>query len=201
MEFIYSDGGRSNYFKATNVGDCVTRAICNATGKDYKEVYKRLKELSKLETERQIQKHRGQKRSSVRDGVFKETWKKYLEEIGWIHYSTTSIGQVERTHLNEKELPKGILIVQVSKHLTCVKDGVLYDTYDCSRDGNRMVYGYWTAPNEEQKKEREKKLKKLNEAKIKVEIKKVKDKYNKKIKELQKEMNKKIKEIEKAGEK
>lgn len=37
MKFHYSDGGRSNYFKATNVGDCVTRAICNATGKDYKE--------------------------------------------------------------------------------------------------------------------------------------------------------------------
>lgn len=32
MKFHYSDGGRSNYFKATNVGDCVTRAICNATG-------------------------------------------------------------------------------------------------------------------------------------------------------------------------
>lgn len=49
MKFHYSDGGRSNYFKATNVGDCVTRAICNATGKDYKEVYKALNELSLTE--------------------------------------------------------------------------------------------------------------------------------------------------------
>lgn len=31
-----------------------------------------------------------------------------------------------------------------SKHLTCVKDRVLYDTYDCSRDGTRCVYGYWS---------------------------------------------------------
>jgi hypothetical protein len=33
MKFIYSDGGRSKYFKGT-AGDCVVRAICNATGKD-----------------------------------------------------------------------------------------------------------------------------------------------------------------------
>ena len=36
MKFIYDDGGRSKYFKAKGVSDCVTRAICNATGKDYK---------------------------------------------------------------------------------------------------------------------------------------------------------------------
>ena len=45
MEFIYSDGGRSKYFKAEHVGDCVTRAICNATGMDYKEVYDALKDV------------------------------------------------------------------------------------------------------------------------------------------------------------
>ena len=49
MKFQYSDGGRSNYFKAANVGDCVTRAICNATGKDYKEVYNALNERAKNE--------------------------------------------------------------------------------------------------------------------------------------------------------
>lgn len=47
MEFVYNDGGRSKYFRASGVGDCVTRAICNATGKDYKEVYDRLKILAK----------------------------------------------------------------------------------------------------------------------------------------------------------
>ena len=47
MEFVYSDGGRSKYFKANNVGDCVTRAICNATGKDYKEVYDALNDMAK----------------------------------------------------------------------------------------------------------------------------------------------------------
>ena len=145
MEFVYADGGRRKYFKAKNVGDCVTRAICNATGKDYKEVYNRLKELAQEETTKQLKKHRGGKRSSVRDGVFMETWKKYLKEIGWVRRSTITKGSSQRMHLNENELPNGNLIVQVSKHLTCVKDKVLYDTYDCTRDGERLVYGYWIA--------------------------------------------------------
>ena len=39
MEWVYDDGGRSKYFKAEHVGDCVCRAIAIGTGKDYKEVY------------------------------------------------------------------------------------------------------------------------------------------------------------------
>jgi hypothetical protein len=37
----------------------------------------------------------------------------------------------------------GTLIVSCSKHITVVKDKVLHDTYDCSRNGTRCVYGYW----------------------------------------------------------
>lgn len=144
MEFIYNDGGRSKYFKADNVGDCVTRAICNATGKDYKEVYDALNKMGKAETSTQLKRHRGHKRSESRNGVFKETWKEYLDSIGWEHHATMGIGSGCQVHLTADELPKGTIIVQVSKHLTCVKDGVIYDTYDCSRDGTRCVYGYWT---------------------------------------------------------
>lgn len=218
MRFIYNDGGRSKYFKATNVGDCVTRAICNATGKDYLEVYKRLKEMSKSES---VKHHRGHRQSSVRDGVFRETWKKYLDEIGWKHVITANIGQSKKIHLTDDELPNDkIMIVQVSKHLTCIKNGVIYDTYDCSRDGARMVYGYWIAPTEEEvnakleneriaKELKEKQEKALNETKAKIEV--VKKKYQpkltkleKKIKELQHElkietnrMNKEINKIKK----
>jgi hypothetical protein len=38
------------------------------------------------------------------------------------------------------------LLVKVSGHLTAVVDGVLYDTYDCSRCGMRRVYGYFSKP-------------------------------------------------------
>ena len=141
MRFIYSDGGRSKYFKATNVGDCVVRAICNASGKDYKEVYDALNALSKSE---RIGK-RKRTISNSRSGVYKQTYRKYIEDVlGWRWIGCSGIGKGISVHLNENEMPsKGTFIVKVSKHLTCVKDGVLVDTYDCTRDGQRAVYGYW----------------------------------------------------------
>ena len=39
MKWIYNDGGRSKYYKATNVRDCVCRAIAIANNEDYKMVY------------------------------------------------------------------------------------------------------------------------------------------------------------------
>ena len=142
MKMIYSDGGRSQYFKAQNVGDCVTRAICNATGMDYKQVYDDLKELAKKERITKRHKHR----STVRDGVSRNTLNKYIKSLGWIWVPKMTIGSGCTLHLSEYEFPMGTYIVSVSKHLTCVKDKVLYDTYNCSRKGNRCVYGYWYKP-------------------------------------------------------
>lgn len=53
------------------------------------------------------------------------------------------IGQGCRVHLRQGELPHGRLVVSVSKHLTAVIDGVIYDTHDPSRGGMRCVYGYY----------------------------------------------------------
>lgn len=128
MRFVYSDGGRSQYFKAEKVGDCVCRAICNATGEDYKKIYDLLSEKGK----------------SARNGVSKDKSRKLLKEMGWTWHPTMTIGSGCKVHLKEDELPKGVLIVSVSKHLTCIKDGVIYDTYDCSRGETRCVYGYYT---------------------------------------------------------
>ena len=139
MKFIYNDGGRSKYFKAEKAGDCVCRAICNATGKDYKEVYDSLNDLSK--TERTGKRKKGI--SSARNGVYKNTYKKLLESMGWRWFPAMQIGSGCTMHMRAEELPKGVLIVRLSRHLTCVKDGVIYDTYDCSRDGTRCVYGYF----------------------------------------------------------
>ena len=139
MEFVYSDGGRSNYFKAEKVGDCVTRAIANATGIDYKEIYDALNNLAK--SERKTKRKR--RVSSSRNGVYKDTFKKYLESKGYKWIPTMQIGSGCKVHLKADELPDGVLIVSLSRHLTCVKDGVIYDTYDCSRDETRCVYGYW----------------------------------------------------------
>lgn len=140
MKFVYSDGGRSKYFKAQNVGDCVVRAICNATGKDYKEVYDAINELAK--SERKGKRKRGV--SNARNGVYTATSKKYIENVlGWKWHATMFIGSGCKVHLREDELPSGNLILNLSGHHSCVRDGVIYDTFDPSRGGTRCVYGYW----------------------------------------------------------
>ena len=129
MKFVYNDGGRSKYFKAQNVGDCAVRAIAIAMKKDYLEVYKDLKKLNKGD--------------SCRNGTPKNVWKKYMESNGWRWIPCMTIGSGCQVHLDENELPKGRLVVSVSKHLVCVENGVVYDTYDCTREGSRCVYGYY----------------------------------------------------------
>ena len=138
MKWIYDDGGRSKYFQANDVGDCAVRAIAIATGKDYLEVYNGLKELNNGK--------------SCRNGTPKKVDKEYLRRLGWRWTPTMKIGSGCNVHLDENELPMGTLVVQVSKHLVCVKDGVIYDTYDCSRGGSRCVYGYWTKPQEQKER-------------------------------------------------
>ena len=142
MEWVYDDGGRSRYFKAEHVGDCVCRAIAIATGRDYREVYDDINELAR--GERTGKRKRGV--SSARNGVYKGTIRKLMESYGWEWVPTMQIGQGCKVHLRAEELPSGPLVVNVSKHTTAVVDGVLHDTYDCSRDGTRCVYGYFRPP-------------------------------------------------------
>lgn len=138
MKWVYSDGGRGKYFKAEKVGDCVCRAIANATGKDYKEIYNGLAAMMK-----EIRK-RGDKRRTPRDGIAGATARKYITEVlGWKWNPVMKIGTGCKMHLREDELPGGTIIVSLSGHYSCVKDGVLYDTYDCTRGGTRCVYGYY----------------------------------------------------------
>jgi hypothetical protein len=67
-----------------------------------------------------------------------------MAELGFTFYATMGIGTGCTTHLDADELPPGRIIVALSKHYAAVIDGVLHDTYDCTRDGTRCVYGYWS---------------------------------------------------------
>lgn len=145
MKFIEHDGGRSEAGFKGKTGDCVTRAIAIATGLPYQEVYdelfKRAKEYA--QTHRNKYARSLQKNPSPRDGMHRCIYEPYLFERGFIWEATMGIGTGCTMHLRESELPSGILIATVSKHLTCVKYGTLYDTYDCSRGGTRCVYGMY----------------------------------------------------------
>ena len=140
MDFVRDDGGRATAgFKGDAAGDCVTRAIAIATGLPYSEVYDQINKLAKLERPRA----KG-KRSSSRTGVFRKTYDRLLEQLGWNWTPTMAIGQGCKVHLRTEELPPGRLIVKVSRHLVAVIDGVIHDLERPDRGGTRCVYGYWT---------------------------------------------------------
>ncbi len=141
MGFVYDDGGRSAAGFRGKTGDCVTRAIAIATKSDYKTVYDALNTIAKSEKLTQ----RKPKKSNSRTGVWRDTAGKYLESLGWVWVPTMRIGSGCTVHLNPLELPSGRIIVKLSHHMAAVVDGVLHDTYDCSRDGTRCVYGYYRA--------------------------------------------------------
>jgi hypothetical protein len=139
--FIYNDGGRAAAGWKAMAEDCVTRAVAIATEKPYQEVYDALHGLMR---ERRIKypKHKGNQ--SPRAGTSKKTTREFLTRLGWVWHPTMKIGSGCKVHLRADELPKGRVIVSVSKHLVAVIDGVINDTFDPSRDGTRCVYGYWT---------------------------------------------------------
>lgn len=140
MDFVFHDGGRAAAGYKGLTGDCVTRSIAIATGKTYQEVYDALNRLAMME---RLGK-RKRKRSNSRTGVFRPTYQRYLESLGWHWTSAMKIGSGCQVHLRAAELPQGPLLVKVSRHLTAVIDGVIYDTRDCSGGGTRCVYGHFS---------------------------------------------------------
>ena len=141
--FKFNDGGRSNYFKGTG-GDCVARAIAIVTGKDYKEVYDILAEGNATQRVGKREGSKAGKKTALRGINTKRKWfQELMKSWGFEWVATMQIGQGCKTHLKADELPSGRIIASVSRHYTAVIDGVINDTYDCSRGGNRCVYGYW----------------------------------------------------------
>lgn len=140
MEWIYDDGGRADAGYKGETSDCVCRAISIAAQMDYKEVYDKINHYAKDE---RMTKRQGF-RSNARKGVRKKTSRKIMADLGWKWNPTMQIGSGCSVHMRAEELPKGRIICQLSKHVVAVIDGVIHDTYDCSREETRCVYGYWT---------------------------------------------------------
>jgi|ERR1039458_1955082 hypothetical protein len=132
MQFAYNDGGRADAGYKGITSDCVTRSIAIATELPYRTVYNALNALGRLERPAP-----SQDRSNARKGVYRITYQKYLLSLGWTWSPT-------RCHLRASELPSGHLVCRVTKHLVAVVDGVIHDLDDCSCDGKRYVYGYFT---------------------------------------------------------
>lgn len=142
MKHTYNDGGRAAAGYKGQTGDCTVRAIAICMQRPYQEVYDEINEWAKRQ--RKSKKRTGN--SSSREGIYSPTIRRYMASKGWEWVSTMGIGTGCTVHLRETELPSGRIMVNVSKHITSVIDGVIHDIYNPDRDGSRCVYGYWTEP-------------------------------------------------------
>jgi hypothetical protein len=144
--FQFNDGGREKAGFKGGASDCVVRSIAIATTLPYIQVYEDLR----LANERYVQlrndrlaKRLNAKGSSPRNGNHRNVFHDYILGLGFEWVPTMKIGAGCQVHLRPDELPSGVLITKVSKHLTAIIDGVIQDTHDPSRGGNRCVYGYY----------------------------------------------------------
>ena len=76
MNWVYDDGGRKAAGFRGKAGDCVTRSIAIATRLPYRQVYALLNEQARRELPT------GRRRSSSRNGIFRQTCQRVLEALG-----------------------------------------------------------------------------------------------------------------------
>lgn len=108
-------------------GDCVVRAIARATKEKWEDVYEDLCNIGK---------------KKCRMPNSKKVYEDYLEKIGFTKNKMPK--KVDNTKYTIKEWidenPKFTGIISVANHLTYVEEGVLIDTWDCSR---KSIGNYW----------------------------------------------------------
>lgn len=133
MRFIYDDGGRAEAGFKGAAGDCVCRAVAIAADLPYAEVYRR---LARMQGAQRVTRRSGKKAASARNGIdVRRKWfRDLMAEMGFVWTPTMGIGTGCTVHLAPNELPRGRLIVAVSRHYTAVIDGVVHDTYDPQRE-------------------------------------------------------------------
>lgn len=147
IRWFYHDGGREAAGYQGSAGDCVCRAIAIALQLPYQQVYDELNQFAQGRERWSKHRRKRGKLSHSRTGVYKPTFRRYLESKGWEWVPTMFVGSGCKVHLRESELPSGRLVVSLSRHVSAVIDGVVYDTHDPSRDGTRCVYGYFKEGN------------------------------------------------------
>ena len=118
--------------KGISTTDCVVRAISTALDIDYLECRRN---LNKAKRELGF--------SNYKDTKFLY---KYFE--GYPRLIFKAIKGEPRIKAEDFTLlhPKGTYIVKLAGHITCITDGVIFDTWDC---GYRSVYTAWEVKGNE----------------------------------------------------
>jgi len=142
LPFRFNDGGRSKAGFSGSARDCVARSTAIASGLSYIEVYSALAQGNATQ---RASKRTPRRTRTASQGIFtqRKWFKDYMTSLGFVWVPTQRIGSVNKARLCKGALPNGKLVVSVPRHYTAVINGVINDTFDCSRNGKRCVYGYW----------------------------------------------------------
>lgn len=144
MKFQYNDGGRKESGRKGDASDCVARAIAIASCRNYADIYADLANGNAAQRPGKYQRRANGRTASHGIQTSRKWFKDYMIGLGFKWVPTMGVGTGCKVHLRDGELPMGHLVVSVSRHYVAVIDGVIHDTHDPSRGGNRCVYGYWT---------------------------------------------------------
>lgn len=141
--YTHNDGGRKESGRKGNASDCVVRAVAIASGLSYDEVYARCAEGNA--TQRKGRAGASSGRKSANNGIHtqRKWFKDYMASLGFKWTPCMTIGSGCKVHVSADELPRGNLVLMLSRHCAAFIDGVLHDNHDSSRNGTRCVYGYW----------------------------------------------------------
>lgn len=106
--------------------DCMIRAVSNLTDKPYKLVHSIM------------YRHGWRANRSNSHGHWEDQLTKTLDELG-VYYKKVKFPAIKgQKRMTAKSLDESkSYIIRVSKHVACLKKGVLMDTYDCS---DKCVY-------------------------------------------------------------
>lgn len=128
--FKYTQPKTENDIKSNN--DCMIRSVANATGASYAQVHEIM------------YKHGWRATRNISKGKWEEQMTKTLDELGFnaIRISFPSVkGQPRMTGNQLKKADKeNTYIIRVARHVACIQEGVLKDTWDC---GGKCVYFAW----------------------------------------------------------
>lgn len=110
------------------VGDCVERALCIVTGKEWLDVYDELCAIG---------------REIFCPPNWKDCYETYLKHNGYKYTGISNKKGTKRPTVASftKEHQTGAYFLRVANHVVGIKDGYYYDIWD---SGDCCLYGYWT---------------------------------------------------------
>lgn len=110
------------------VGDCVYRALCVVTGKDWMTVYDELANIG---------------RELYCPPNYSDCYEEYLRRNGFKYHGISNKKGTKRPTVESftKDHKVGVYFLRVANHAVGIRDGLYYDIWE---SGDKSLYGYWS---------------------------------------------------------